>query len=244
MNIKVYKDYYHIEGKKYDRVTAILDYFTPKSLLEWRDKVGVVEAKEKQKAGKADGTRVHTLTEQMDNGKYVKFTDYDTVSVKNCIEGYRRWKETEKPTILAMEKVVFNDRLGIAGTFDRELTNTLVDIKSSNQISRTAWLQLAIYNYMMDKPKDKLAVLRLDKMTSEYEYKAIQYDVRLADVYIGLLNYYRFVTYKADKKAKGDSNGDYITNGKITGGLGVFQTEVFDTGGFQDWQERVFGTGR
>jgi len=240
-DIKVTKDYYKIQGKQYDRVTAVLDYFVDKGLLEWRDKVGSAEAKKIQKAAKGDGTRTHTLTMDVDDKKYIRFTDYDSISVKNCIEGYKRWKETEKPTILSAERTVWSDELGIAGTFDRELVDTLVDIKSSNRIDRKYWLQLGIYNYMLPEPKEKLGVLRLDKMTSEYEYKVVPYDVRYARFYIGLLQYYRFVTYKP---TKGDKNGDNITDGEIQGGLGVFETEAVNNRSFQDWQERVFGSRR
>ena len=240
-DIKVTKDCYKIAGKRYDRVTAVLDYFVDKGLVEWRDRVGVANAKETMKTAKANGTRIHTLTEDVDKGKYIRFTDYDSISVKNCIEGYKRWKETEKPTILSAERTVWSDELGIAGTFDRELVDTLVDIKSSNRIDRKYWLQLGIYNYMLPEPKEKLAVLRLDKMTSEYEYKVVPYDIRYAKCYIGLLQYYRFITYKP---TRGDKDGDNIADGEIQGGLGVFETEISDARGFEDWKERVLGTGR
>lgn len=195
-NIKSYKDTYKIEGRKYDRVTAILDYFTPKPLADKmrKDSSGMAE---KSKTAKAVGTRVDTLIQELWRKGYCKFTEYDRVAVKNCIEAYKRWVEVEKPQILAMQETVWSDTLGIAGTLDCRLNGSIIDFKTSEAIYPGYWLQVAVYAHLKRNTGgsdiSRIGILRMDKFSADDEYKVIEYDQRLVDCYIGLLNYYRYL---------------------------------------------------
>ncbi len=74
MDIKKTKTKYEIDGIAYDRVTSVLDYFTPPSLITWRDKVGTVQAKKIAKTAKAIGTRVHKLAKVHWEKGYINLT--------------------------------------------------------------------------------------------------------------------------------------------------------------------------
>ena len=194
MKDKVTKTHYIKKDIKYDRVTAILNYFTNPGLIAWRDKVGVAQAKQTMKTAGGIGTRVHGLIyKHYINGRF-SLTPNDGVSTRNCMKAYMDWWKAYNPKTLSMERTLYSEELGIAGTYDKELPDTLLDVKTSAKIRPEHWLQLAIYNYMGVFQKEKLAVLRLDKWTADYEYVVIDYDVKLVECFKGLLQYYRFIT--------------------------------------------------
>lgn len=213
-NIIRNKSNYVINGDKYDRVTDVLNYFTPQELVEWGLRVGKEEANGKKKLGKSTGTRVHNLIEEyIQKGRY-KLTAYDTVAIKNCMTGFERWWQIEKPVVEWQDRTIWSEELGIAGTADIGIKGCLPDFKSSERISPTYWLQVAIYNHMLPVPYEKIGIVRFDKMTSEYEYKTLDFKVwgeLLVNAYIGLLNYYRF--YKSFDKEKGGIEIEEIKRG-------------------------------
>lgn len=190
--ITVTKDKYKKDGIEFDRVTSILDYFALPELVDWKIKKGKAQASKEGKTAKAIGTRVHNLA----HVKYVKgkynFVKADSESVRNCMRAYDRWHNIYNPKILDMEKTIFCDKYGIAGTYDMYLPNQMNDIKTSNAIRPQYWIQLAVYAHIIGLPIEKLGIIRLDKFTGEYEYKVIDNDARLFNVYLGMLNAYRF----------------------------------------------------
>lgn len=186
------KTHYTINGMKYDRVTSILDYFTPPGLVDWYIKEGK-GAKQKSKIAKSIGTRVHNLIkDDWQKGKYY-ITDKDSQAVLNCMEAYKNWRSINKPEILSMEQTVWSEELGIAGTYDILLPYKLVDIKTSDSIRDSYWIQLAMYIWLKGFPfVPEMAILRLDKLTGEYEYKSRPFEEYYVKVFKGLLNYYRY----------------------------------------------------
>lgn len=192
---KVYKDYYLKDKVKYTRVTSVLDYFQAPGLVDW--KLDNDDYKEIGKTAKSIGTRVHNLIQlDYEKGKY-RLTPNDSVSIVNCMKAYEEWKKVEKPKIMVMEKTLFNEELRIAGTMDIELPGIIVDIKTSASIKPTYWLQVAMYNYLNNTLYD-LAILRLDKFTGDYQYIVKPYDKRLVNIYLCLLNYYRYIIGNED----------------------------------------------
>ncbi len=191
-DFKLTKDYYIKDKIKYDRVTSILDYFQDPHLTKW--KLDTEDYKEISKTAKQIGTRVHNLIKMdYEKGKY-SLTPNDSVSIVNCMKAYEEWKKVEKPQITSIEQTLFNDKLRIAGTYDIVLgLGTLIDIKTSTSIKSNYWLQLNMYSYLANERFVNLAILRLDKFTGEYEYKTIPYDKRLVNIYLCLLNYYRYI---------------------------------------------------
>jgi hypothetical protein len=64
-------------------------------------------------------------------------------------ERYVDFSETHKPQIEMMEAHFISEKLGFAGTLDRVLTlngkRILIDIKTSNGVQDSYWLQLSAY---------------------------------------------------------------------------------------------------
>lgn len=188
----IYKTHYIIQGKRYDRVTSVLDYFTLPDLVNWYCKEGK-QAKEKSKTAKSIGTRVHNLIkEDWKKGKY-RIMDYDSPAILNCLEAYKNWRSIEKPNIISMEQTVWNNELGVAGTYDIDISDRLIDIKTSDSIKDNYWIQLAMYIYLGNfEVTRQMAILRLDKLTAEYEYKVREFNSYYVKLFKGLLNYYRY----------------------------------------------------
>ncbi len=218
--MKITKDFYIIDNIQYNRVTSILDYFTPPNLIKWRDKVGIETAKKTMSTAKKIGTRGHSLIKTHFTTRKWKLTSNDSIGIHNGIEAYKKWYEVEKPEIKGMEITVSSRELGLAGTLDIELINdTIIDTKFSSSIRPNYWLQVAMYSFLRYKIRDiprKIAILRLDKFTADYEYRVIDFDEGLVDIYLGLLTYYRYITRKEEK----DGNHE-VTNREIYGGLEI-----------------------
>lgn len=193
MEIKAYPTHYNIDGLKYDRVTSVLDYFMPKPLLEWALKEGVKGYKDKTKTGKAIGTRADNIAMAIIEGKHWCITDKDHPAIRNCVEGFKRWLEEEKPAIDDHQITCYDNDLMIAGTRDLRIGNMIVDIKCANRISLNYWIQLAVYAKLSKLPIEKLAILRLDKLVGFYEYVIKDYDDELYNLFLGMLKYYRYL---------------------------------------------------
>ena len=231
--IKITKTHYIKDNIKFDRVTSVLDYFSAPELVEWRIKN--VKSKEISKTAKAIGTRIHTIIEQFHKIERLAFTPHDSQAVINCGRAYQRWYQIEQPKIILMEQTVFDNELGIAGTFDMATEDCLWDYKTSEQIRANYWLQLAIYNYMTKEKYRYIGILRLDKLTADYEAVKIEYDKRLANCFKGLLNYYRYLT---NYNLKEEYNGkDDSANAKISTRFSIFEPENSGDWAFRNRQE-------
>ena len=237
--MKKTKDSYTINDVRYNRVTSVLDYFMAPELHKWVLKVGKDAAKKKGSSAKRIGTRVHNLAKTVFDRGSAYLTPHDNIEVKNCLTAYQRWLHIEKPKILKMEQTVVSDSLGIAGTYDIALSDTIVDIKTSVAIRPSYWLQVAMYAYLSGSESiTKIAILRLDKYIGEYEYKVIDFDMRLVDTYKGLLDYYRYIQcFKVKKKTKEVSDGDNITATEIEEKLSVFSPENRGNRSCWDWEK-------
>src|SRR3990167_780390 len=213
MSIKIIKDYYLKDDTRYNRVTSVLDYFRPPSLFNWAIDIGKKEYKDRTKEAKKIGTRVDNLIKQYLLSKKVKLTESDDISVENCLKAYFRWKEDYSPMFLDQDKIVSDNELKIAGTYDLLIEpSTIVDIKCSNQISLNYWLQVAMYAKMAGAKN--IAILRLDKMTADYEYVVKEFDEQYVSLFLGLLINYRY------HNQKGESNGNNTDSniaGKVEG---------------------------
>lgn len=233
--IKITNTHYNINGNKYDRVTSILGYFTPKPLVDWQLKNGK-EAKQVSKTAKAIGTRVHNLSLEYDKKMSYRLTPNDSPSIGNCMRAYKEFKNIEKPTYIESEYMVFSDKLGIAGTMDRKLvTKEVIDLKTSNKIRLSYWIQLAIYNYLDNESSDTLSVVRLDKFSGIYEYKSVPYSKDLVSIFLGLLDYYRFLN--CNIKDKEEYDGNTVTYPEITNRLGL--QEAKDCNSWKSWYREV-----
>lgn len=228
MKIKAYKTYYLIDNKKYDRVTTVLHFFTPEDLVKWGLKVGKKEHGEITKLAMKIGTRVDKIsTAIMDNKKWA-ITKKDHPAVRNCVEGFQRWLKEENPVINDYQVTCKDDSLMIAGTRDIRINNyTIVDVKCSGRINLSYWIQIGTYAFLSGLPIKRLGILRLDKLTGDYEYKEIEYTEHLFHLFMGLLNYYRYLNKdKKEKEEVKNNGGDNITTREIEKKLGIFSPKV------------------
>lgn len=202
MDIKVTKTSYVKDGKEYDRITSVLDYFQNPKLVEWKIKNGK-EANKISKVSKQIGTRVDGLIKEHTKSGKIRLTSKESGSVTNCIRGYLQWNKDFSPKIVETDTTLFWDELGVAGTLDLLTSDCVIDIKCANSIKKNYWIQVMMYAKMkreMGERIGKVGILRLDKLTGEYEYKLRDYDERYVSLFIGLLANYRF--------QKEEENGD------------------------------------
>jgi hypothetical protein len=231
-NIRVYSNHYNINGKKYDRITEVLDYFMPKYLVKWALNKGKANYKAETNLAKKIGKRVDGICMDIINGKKWKITDKDHPAVSNCVEAFQDWLNEEKPVIVDTQVTCYDDTLKIAGTRDLRTADTIIDIKCANRISLSYWLQLSAYNYLAKLPDiTHIAVLRLDKMGGFYEYKRIPVNDQLWQLYKTLLGYYRYNTMY-DKIDKGGDKKIEKVNTEFQKKFGVFSGKVKT-----DWSE-------
>jgi hypothetical protein len=206
--IKTTKTTYIKEGREYDRVTSVLDFFANPKLVEWKVKLGNKEANKISKVAKATGTRVDGLIKNHVTTGKINLTKNDSQSVVNCTRGYLQWVKDYSPNIIATDKTLFWEELGVAGTLDLQSLDGVIDIKCSESIRKNYWIQVAIYVKMLltkGEKVDKMGVLRLDKLTGEYEYKVLQFDERFVSLFIGLLSNYRYQQKEKEDEQSGSN---------------------------------------
>lgn len=139
-------------------VTTILEaYPKPYELLQWMKEQGSNADKIKEAAGKR-GSIVHELTERYDKlnpGERIELLDsfdnpnYSLFDEWAMFERYVDFSTRFNPLNYLIEESIVSTNLNIAGTIDRicEINGEryIVDIKTSNGIYPSYWLQLAAY---------------------------------------------------------------------------------------------------
>jgi hypothetical protein len=142
------------DGQYVPSVTTILECY-PKDahFFQWLKDVGDKADHIRDEAGKR-GSVVHNLTERYDDGEEVTFLSANGFPEFKMLEWamferYVDFTETHKPDILMMEEHFSSSELGYAGTIDRIIRlndkKILMDIKTSNNLHNSYWLQLAAY---------------------------------------------------------------------------------------------------
>lgn len=141
--------------------TTLLEaYPKPAQFYDWIKKAGENADEIRDEAGRRGGV-VHNLTEKYDKGEKVELLDPNgEVNLKlfewNCFEKYVEFRNRFEVEIHAIECNLTSDRLGFAGTMDRDMTikikgkRYLVDIKTSNNIWDEYWLQLVGYEKLSE----------------------------------------------------------------------------------------------
>jgi hypothetical protein len=160
-------------------VTTILEAY-PKdaSYFKWLKEVGGDADMIRDEAGRR-GSLVHELTEKYDCNEECTFINlYGNPQYKmlewSMFERYVNFCTIHEPIIDAMELHMASDKLGFAGTLDRVITmngkTMLIDIKTSNSIYPSYWLQLAAYHQLLLEAKpdikiDSVGILWLNAKT-------------------------------------------------------------------------------
>jgi len=169
--------YWTEDGQFVPSVTTILDAY-PKDAgyYMWLKSVGQDADTIRDEAGRR-GSTVHEMTEAYDAGAEVSLLTEDghlgyKVSEWSMFERYVEFMQRFTPRIVMSEQNFVNAELGWAGTVDRVMNignvTMLVDIKTSNAIYPTYWLQLAAYGRLLWEAGifiDQVAILWLNAKT-------------------------------------------------------------------------------
>ena len=180
--------YYDTNGEFVPSVTTILEAY-PKDahFFKWLKEVGTDADAIRDEAGRR-GSVVHQLTEQYDAGEEVSLLNMDgNLQYKmiewSMFERYVEFSTRFKPEIIMSEQNFVNSFLGFAGTLDRVIKMNgltyLIDIKTSNVIHDSYWLQLAAYRELLLQNNgmevDFVGILHLNAKTrTEGKIGAIQ----------------------------------------------------------------------
>jgi hypothetical protein len=176
--------FYHDEdGNYFPSATTLLEaYPKPFALIQWMKEMGSKADEIRDNAGRR-GSTVHQLTEDYDNGMDCTLLDDNgrpkySLEEWNMFERYVEFSENHKPEHIMIEQTIVSNKLKFAGTLDRiciiDGKRYLLDIKTSNGIYNSYWLQLAAYTqlyYTIDKDMptiDGVAILWLNAKTRTY----------------------------------------------------------------------------
>jgi len=179
------------ENKTYISVTTVTSFFNRDIFVNWRKKVGNVEADRVIKASTTRGTNLHTLNECYLQG--IEFPETTELALKLF--------KLNKPAldrigrILGIELTMYSDYLGIAGTcdlvaeYDGDLA--IIDYKTSVKPKPRAWLehyfvQCCAYAFML-KEMTGIEVKRLVIIMSCENGELIIYEEKDLAKYIKLL---------------------------------------------------------
>lgn len=168
-------------GMHYPSVTTILEaYPKPYALMQWLKEVGKDADTIRDAAGER-GSTVHTLTEVYDKGHEVNLLDDSGrprygLQEWAMFERYAEFTQRHEPEHHYIEQTLVCPDMGCGGTIDRicEINgrNYILDIKTSNGIYNSYWLQLAAYRQMAKfmglRGVDGVAVLWLNAKTRTY----------------------------------------------------------------------------
>jgi hypothetical protein len=165
------------DGGYVPSVTTILEAY-PKgaAYYNWLKDNGKDADEIRDEAGRR-GSVVHKLTEDYDQGKEVNLINASgSIDYKlnewAMFERYVEFRRRFDLKVEAIELNIISDKLGFAGTIDRVCylngEKYLIDIKTSNAIYPSYWLQLAAYRALLMEVGvnvDKVAILWLNAKT-------------------------------------------------------------------------------
>jgi len=128
--------------------------------------------------GKERGTAIHLACEYLDKG----ILNICPEMIKPYLNAWVSFKELYKPEILCIEKIVYSEKLGYAGTLDRLVKIndriSILDIKSSfhksNKYQLSAYLEAYNENNLIKA--DRRMVVELSKTGKFKVYDDMQLD--------------------------------------------------------------------
>ena len=178
--------YTDTDGQYYPSATTLLEaYPKPYQLIQWMKDMGAKADEIRDNAGRR-GSAVHQLTEDYDQGVECNLLDENgkpkhSLEEWAMFERYVDFSKIHTPEHILIEQTFVNGRLGFAGTLDRicriDGKVYVLDIKTSNGIYNSYWLQIAAYKELyMDGVAngsnlpdiDGVAILWLNAKTRTY----------------------------------------------------------------------------
>jgi hypothetical protein len=149
---------YIIRGREYPRMTRVLEVGVPKPYLAvWRERVGNDEADRILRETSDAGSMVHIVTERYDKREMIKLKELCTSNLwlVPYLWVWEEWRRLYTVEVKMIERVVWSERLGIAGRLDRILmmigdeSPALVDVKTTKVLSDSIGIQLCGYREMV-----------------------------------------------------------------------------------------------
>lgn len=192
--------FYNVDGKKYPRVTTILEIIRRPELERWRGELGNVEANRIRDDMAQIGTSLHNVCRVFNRDQ--SFEMPSTSQIGQMFDTYRQWFEMVIDTVIETEHLAVSKKFGYAGTFDLlavlkgDSTPSVIDLKTSKDFWPTMALQLAAYREALleeGKEVNRRLVVRIDKLeTGKLEVKEYTQHARDFNVFLAALSLFRY----------------------------------------------------
>lgn len=161
--------YYEIDGERYPRVTAICAIVANEHLAYWRGRIGNAEADRVSREATTFGTRAHKAIELYVRKRTCgcvdrcpthpcdRFLAELAAPVVPLVEAYIEWHTAHVRAVVACERLTVSRLHKFAGTvdivavLDDDQQPSVIDIKTSNNVSESWGLQTAGYQIALDE---------------------------------------------------------------------------------------------
>lgn len=139
--VKGKRRYVTPEGNVYPSITTILGNQPKPGLVEWRKRVGDIEANKIMREASTLGTAVHDLCEQYLYNYKLKTSNNEATGIFNRL----RFLLGNIDNIVGLEIPLYSDQLRVAGTADciAEYNGMLsvIDFKTSKKPKKEGWIE-------------------------------------------------------------------------------------------------------
>ena len=163
MTSRLTKDGYLINGKRYPRLSDVLASDSI-GLRKWKEKIGYEEAERIAGETSEWGTKVHLVTALSDLKKYKKMETliYEDEFLLSPLLAWQRYVNDYIVKWIAIEKIVWSDKLRVAGRVDRvgvikgDWDYSILDLKTGSLYDEIG-IRLAGYLTMWNERSRKKA---------------------------------------------------------------------------------------
>ena len=139
--VKGERRYVTPEGNSYPSITTILGNQPKPGLVEWRKRVGDIEANKIMKEASSLGTAVHDLCEQYLYNYKLKTSNNEATGIFNRL----RFLLGNVDNIVGLELPLYSDQLKVAGTADcfadYNGVFSVIDFKTSKKPKKEEWIE-------------------------------------------------------------------------------------------------------
>jgi len=145
--------FYTISGKKYPRMTKVMEVMPRGWLDKWKQKIGVEKARQIAESTAESGTMIHAMTALSDLKKEIELMwmlDREPWLLPYLFS-WQSYRDKYIEKVIWVERTVWSDRLKVAGTTDRlilykgDFYTSILDLKSTRALSDEMGVQLRGY---------------------------------------------------------------------------------------------------
>jgi hypothetical protein len=162
-------NFYHLNGKDYERTTRIIGYFLVPELVDWKVRVGNKAANLVMKKSGTFGTLIDAeIRKDWRNPK----TSKQTFESQNCFKAWNDFVKEQGVEDVEFPNTLYDEEEKVAGTPDFVWNGGryLDDIKTTNSVKPSHFIQLGSYANKLPQKPERLGIIRLDKETGIYQY--------------------------------------------------------------------------